>query len=1297
MEWTITNGKCVAKKDSVRITIAETITNTIDTTTLTSCAGAEMTLTGVVAATSSGSYTYQWQKSNNGTAWVNIAGADSEDYTYTTATTQWFRRLALFGLCSDTSLIKHVIVVPAIGNNVIAGAQTICINNPGATITGQVPSGANGYYNYSWESSTDSATWNTINAAIQKEYVPGTLAQTTWFRRIVSSAFCSGDQANMSNTIKIGILPNAKANFSVATMQSCVPFVITNANIQATAFPQLNSNYNWYANNSFIGSGLSFPGFTINKSNDSVVIKLEAISLAGCASDFVEVKFNSLSAPALSFNLPDTTACGATSVNITNTTSSVNNFSYFWDFGNGQTSTLAQPGVVHFKTDSLNRDTVYTVKLYSYNCDTLVVTKSIKVKSAPKALFTPDKTTGCSPFKVSFNNKSRGSNNIYKWTFGDGQSLTTTSANAVQHTYYTAKLDTFNVILIASNECGSDTMVYKLVTSPNTIHVDFAVNGNEAMGCAPHLVRFINNSTGGNVFKWNMGDGNILTTLKNIDTITHLYNTPGNYAVTLNASNVCSDTSDTEMVRVFKTPVAAFSTSASNVCIGDSVKFINSTDSATSYNWSFGDGKISSLTNPVHLYTSASNYLVKLIAKSTYAGSNTCSDTLTAVVKTVLSQQGLFTVSDSSASCLPFTVTFTNQSKPSILTAWDFGNGIKDTGEVVTHTFTKQGSFVVTMKAQHPGGCSYQYSRAIKTFAPTGILKYDKGLICGIKPIRFDVNSTNTDSVKVYFGDGTYTTTTNTFVYHTYYKPGTYLPDAELFSGNCKIKLTGVDTIKVDIIDVGFTTADQKQCAVTTVSFNDTTRSGFNICKWNWNFGDGKTSAVQKPFHNFTSTNNWPVSLIATSTSGCKDTTSVNVFVKVNNKPVIRIIADTVACAGSNIVYTIASASSDSLSFYNWNFSAGTRANTSAVSVNYSIAGKYNVMLVAATQFGCFDTAYHYINVNPSPFVKTIEDRVVCKGQSIPVITSGGISYSWSPVNALNCSTCASPVASPLNSTAYVVTGKNSFGCTAKDTVTLTVAQPVKLAVSQNDSLCIGQSASLSASGAHTYQWSPSAALTQVTASVVKVAPVATTKYRVVGSDELGCFKDTAYITVAVGEYPVVNLGQDKVLASGDKLQMNPKVTNGPISKWSWFPAGDLSCTNCPAPVAQVKNDVCYSVLATNAFGCAGTDTVCIRTFCEGSQVFIPNAFTPDGDGVNDHLFVRGKGIKLIKSFRVFNRWGQVVFERANFTPDNNTANAWDGRIKGKDASPDAYIYTCEVVCDNETPFTYKGNVTLLK
>jgi gliding motility-associated-like protein len=175
-----------------------------------------------------------------------------------------------------------------------------------------------------------------------------------------------------------------------------------------------------------------------------------------------------------------------------------------------------------------------------------------------------------------------------------------------------------------------------------------------------------------------------------------------------------------------------------------------------------------------------------------------------------------------------------------------------------------------------------------------------------------------------------------------------------------------------------------------------------------------------------------------------------------------------------------------------------------------------------------------------------------------------------------------------------------------------------------------------------------------------------------------------------------VNLGPDLKLAPGTQHLMTSSIQNGPIIQYIWSPSTNLSCTNCPTPVATIQSNILYSLRVTNVDGCIGSDTVNITVTCEQSQVYIPNGFSPDGDGVNDLFVIRSAGMVKIKYFRVFNRWGVLVFER-NIFFTNDFGNAWDGKIRGVLSPPDVFVYTAEIMCDNGTSFTFKGNITLIR
>jgi large repetitive protein len=1298
--WSISNGVCPPKRDTVIVRIYDTLDNRINNNSVTICQGQTITINGFAVTGGTGAYQYQWQTSPDGLTWTNVTGAILANYTFSPTATVYVRRRVISGPCTAFSAATLITVQPSISNNKITASQTICINTTPAPLIGSVPTGGNSVYIYQWEQSINSGTtFTAIVAAIAKDYSPGVLTQTTLYRRRVTTSLCSGLQASFSDTMTITVNPDAKAQFNANPTIGCVAFLINTSVISTVGYPSQNGSYQWFVNNNLLGSGINFPGYTITTGGDSITVKLKAISLYGCKNDSVQQKFYTYPTPITNFTASDTVGCGPIAVSFTNTTNSQNLFGFAWTFGNGQTSNQTNPGTIIFQPSPFFIDTTYKVTLSAISaCDTVRFNRFIRVKSKPKAIFTPDKVVGCSPMTVTFANNSKGTNVTYNWNFDDGTTFSTNNTNSVVHTFNTGVPDTFYVKLKATNECGTDSSVYSVIVSPNSIQLFIGVNGTQVSGCNPHLVNFYNNSNGATSFRWDFGDGNILNTIKNIDTVNHTYLTPGVFTVKVLASNGCSDTSTTRTITVYGKPTVNFTAAPTTVCLGDTVFFNNLSDTAISYLWKFGDGNTSTLTNPKKVYTAAGVYAVKLIGTKQYNAGNACTDSASRTVTVVTKLTGSFTASDTVSNCSPLTVTFTNLSKPSVLTTWDYGDGRRDTGDVVVHTYLAIGTYIVKMTAINAGGCTYEAVKTIRVNGPSGTFTYDNGFRCGSTPIRFQANAQFTDSLLWNFGDGTLVTSISPVVFHTYTQSGTYIPTVTLIGGaTCRILLQGLDTIKIDYVKAGFKATQQKYCGYTTTVFTDTSRASQTITAYSWNFGDGGTSGVRNPVHNYTSTNTYPVRLVVISNSGCSDTALTQLFVKVNNRPTVNIASDSVGCVGQPFIFNSVVNSVDSVSFYAWTFSNGVASGAANTAVSFTPSGSYTAQIITGTIYNCYDTARKTVTINPTPNVRAGQDVQICRGQSTQLIATGGNgSYTWSPTNFLSCFNCANPIATPQFTTQYVVTGTNTFGCAGRDTIVVSVLQPFNITVSPNDTLCLGDSTRLGVSGALSYDWFPPTGLSSTTAQNPWAKPVVTTKYRVIGHDNYNCYNDTAYVTVAVGDYPKIGLGPDQILAAGATYQLNATFTNGPIRTWQWTPPNDLSCLNCGNPLLTAKKDVCYSVKATNIYGCQGSDTMCVKVFCESAQLFIPNAFTPDGDGVNDILMVRGVGVKLVKSFRIFNRWGQVVFERANCVP-NDAAYGWDGKIKGVPAPVDVYVYTCEIVCENDTPFTYKGNVAILK
>src|SRR6266536_253415 len=1219
--WTISNGICTSNSDDVQVNVLNDLQNQITNSISTICSGQTVLITGILPTVGTGNYNYQWQQSYDNITWTDIPSAIDQNYTAILTSSIYFKRKVTSLPCESFSNNIFINVQPAVTNNTISGDQSICINTAAALIVGSIPIAGDGNYGYHWQKSKDAGlTWTDITGAISKDYSPGTLTITTLYRRTVTTVLCKGPQSNASTPITITVNQNAKAIFNYTTDVNCTPFIIDKSVISGVDYNDRNGIYQWYADNKLIGEGIIFPGYTIIKNNDYVDIKLKVFSKHGCLADSMKHTFYTVEKPATFFNISDSVGCGSLTISFINTTPSGGKFKFLWNFGNGITSSSVNPGNVIFRPSPFYKDTIYkiTLKAYTY-CDTVIYIRNILVKSKPKSLYTPDKSKGCSPFNVKFMNTSKVDRTTFILDFGDGHSLTTDSDSSVNHTFNTGVQDTFYIRLRAINECGEDTLKYAIVVSPNKIKLDFAINGNESTGCNPHTVRFINNTNGATSFRWDFGDGNVLTTYKNIDTVIHTYNEAGNYNVQLDASNGCSDTTTTEKIQVFAKPLVSFSSVPLQICIGDTMLFNNLSDTVTSVLWNFNDGYTSSILNPSHRFTNAGVYHVTLTSIRQYGLGNACSDSSVQQVTVVSKLPGVFKVSDSMSVCLPFTVTFTNLSTLSVKTVWDFADGGKDTGDVVVHTFTATGTYKVMMTSFDQGGCTYEKVQTITVRGPQGIWKYDYGYICNNTPVRFEATVTNTDSLRWHFGDGKTLVTKNNIVYHVYEEAGQFLPFVELLAGNnamCSVVLQGYDSIKVDKLNAGFALNDDKQCGYTNVIFTDTSRIYFGIKSRSWKLGDGTTSFYQNPQHQYTSTNIWPIELVVQSNSGCSDTAQQSIQVKVNSKPIAAIIADSIGCTNLDIPYSANIQSQDSVTLYTWNFDNGLILKGSSVINIYSSSSIYKTTLVVGTAEGCYDTTFNNITIHQFPIVKAKDNLTICKGQTAQLNVTGALTYKWAPLNNyLSCNNCPNPLASPSTSTLFIVTGINNVGRSAGDSVFITVAQPIKINITGQDSICMGESTRLFVSGASNYTWSPSIGIDDIHSPSPLFKPSITTFYQVIGNDNYQCFGDTAYVTLGVGNYPKINLGDDKILATGALLPLSNAVTEGPIIKWKWEPSQDLNCTTCLSPIATIKKDICYNVTATNAYGCSGADTICIKVFCESGQVFIPNAFTPDHDG----------------------------------------------------------------------------------
>lgn len=1370
--YTIQSASCDGSADTIIVVNTQPISNNnISPASDTVCKGTQVTLIGSVPIGGGATKTYRWERStNNGLTWT-LVGTNANSYTFPGDTTSLVRRIIKSDSCVDISNQALIVVHTTILNNTITAPAAVCTGTLSATVFGSTPIGGNNTYSYTWDTanSRNSANgiWTNVTTANGTDYNPNIiLSDTLCFRRIVSSGECRDTSASVCSII----YPDAKATFITYSNDTlgCAPFRIPI--LQAPLSTTIT--YVWYADSSGVriplGSGAGFPGYTFNKSLDSVKITLIATSTLGCKSDSSSQWYYTQATPIGGFTVSQDTGCSNTSgvntttFNFTNTTQTPNLFSYIFNYGDGTsvnlTNPILNPPPKTFAPNTRGLDTVYNVCLtaLSVNCGSNTVCKPIRIRTTPKVIFSVSPSAQCSGGIVNFADNSVAVNASTLWNFDDAVPATTsTSAGSTSFIYNDTVLTTRYPKLYRQNECGIDSFSVPVTIISNTVTLNVNVKAGQQYQCNPSTVTFYSFSRGGTSYTWDFGDGQVsLPSVNGIDSITHTYTLPGKYYVTLIGSTGCGSVVKRDSIIVYGTPKVDFSITNPIVCKGDTIRLTNLTDTATSYIWRFSDGTSSGIANPGKSFVNAGNYSIKLIAirnHTTPLGPlPNCIDSSGFKTVTVRdSMPGSFTKVLVGSNCLPANYTLTNTSNiptGNYTTNWFFTPSLLPlNGNTVLASFAMLGQYQINMVSTNTAGCVYTDSQNVRVSAPFGTWQHDTGYVCGNTTVNFKVfGNTETDSVIIDYGDGVvsypYPYNGGNDYPHVYQLGNTYFPTVTLKSSNgCNYFLNSFGAVRVDYVDAKYTLVrPTPPCGSTTINFvnNSTMDQTPSAQTTIWTI-DGNIDNNYNATRTYTSSGTHTVKLVTRSISGCEDSVDLISFdVKVNNFPTILSFGrekDT-TCSFDLVKYQpIASTIEDPITQYSWRFGNGetfTSANNIAQTIYSNTSNlpvNYRDTLIVSTQF-CSTTLISpnalVVNPNPSVSISPSATQTICLGDTLTLTGSGSgvVRYAWSPnFNIIGSNSTQSIRVNPTDTARYLLIGTNVYGCTDSASVSVNVIQPytISIKVTPNDSVCKGTLVTLEAKSSdgrlRGFKWDRTDYFVPDTLNpanaIITILPLTNITYRVVdtastcpGPDGRPIFGEQA---IAVGDSFNVSFVDDSIsLQAGTKYTFNPSYGNEPMASYVWTPNSyftQLNGSTTPNPEIEVTDNMCYNVEATSLYGCKSDATICIRAFCEASQVFIPNAFTPDGNGINDYFYVTANGINKVVSFRVFNRWGQVVFERAGYQPapyrsqSFNPNVAWDGKFKGVIAPTDTYVYTCEVECANGTRFTYTGSVSLIK
>ncbi|MEP7236951.1 MAG: PKD domain-containing protein [Ferruginibacter sp.] len=966
---------------------------------------------------------------------------------------------------------------------------------------------------------------------------------------------------------------------------------------------------------------------------------------------------------------------------------------WHWDFGDGNTSTSQN------NTHTFPGPGTYSVRLVVINhisgCDD-THTQSIRIVEED-ANFNATDTVICRNTSTTFNaiGNTPGTITNFAWDFGDGQ---TGNGVTVAHTYINAGLFTVRLIITDISGC-KDTLTKIQYIRINGPAAAFSIpNGGS---CSNNSFTFTDNSTDDGIhpitsWVWNFGDGNTQTFLA--PPFTHFYATAGSYNVTLKTIDAvgCTDSTTNTNTIIISHPVAAFTQTDTTVCPDIVVTFNNSsTGPNLTYLWNFGDGTTSTDINPAHSFTTEGIYTVVLTISDQYG----CIDSVNKDIH-VAPPHASFTVSDTLSTCPPLIANFTNTSVNGNEATWDFGDGSTSNSANPIHIYNNPGTYIAKLFLTGPGNnCFDTVVQRIIIRGPIGTFTYVPTMGCAPLTVNFTANTLDHPAFIWDFNDGSIVNTTDSLISYTYTLPGAYLPKMIMVdAGGCQVPIEGIDTINVYGVKTKFGYDGLPRCDLGTIQFADSSVINDATATYAWTFGDGGTSALQNPSHFYAAAGQYNPQLIVVTNRGCRDTATLPVPVRIVASPQADFSNALSGCtpvsANFNAFLNVPDTSAIS-----WDWSLGN-GNISALQnppvQTYTTAQVYDIQLIATNSTGCKDTVNKSFEVYPIPVINATADVQICRGTPTQLNVSGGATYTWSPAAGLSCINCNNPMASPNFTQKYLVTGSSVHGCSNSDSLNITVIQPFVMDNKKADTICVGSSVRLFASGANSYVWSPSSGLSNVVSSLPMASPKTTTTYMVVGSDAYGCFKDTGYTTIKVYPIPLVDAGKDITMKNGGApLTITPTISTD-VTNTYWLTAPGILYSNSPSVTVQPKATTEYTVEARNPGGCKATDKITVFVLCDGANIFIPNTFSPNGSGANDIFYPRGSGLFKIKLLRIFNRWGEVVFEKVNFSPNDPNAG-WDGTVKGVKVNSDVYVYTAEIQCENNTSIILNGNVALLR